>query len=476
MRNLTIYQMVFTTLPAAFGILHFILFIFFKRAKENLYFAFFLLFYGASIFFDYQHIMFGEMEQTVNYVRIHRAMIPLYTIFALRFVYSLFYKKLPRQFYLFSVIFVISGILDAAFIKEEHGIFFYIGMVLFIVEISRMIGTAIYKKKDGAWITAVGFSIFFFFSIFDTLMDFGVPTLFQHMENPYAIGTFGFVVTMSVYLARNYAGAHEQLLQQELQAREQEVQQRLLAEDNARKTRELEEARRLQLSMLPPCLHNIPGLDICFHMETAAEVGGDYYDYHLGNDGTLTIAVGDATGHGMKAAIMVSVIKTLFITNAAHTDILSFLNQCNASIKQMKMGNLYMALALVRIKGNKLTVSSAGMPPVLIYRKADQRVEEIMLKGPPLGGFSNVSYRKKETELMPGDTVLLMSDGLPELFNENDEMMGYTRVKHIFKDAAPGIPDEIISHLFAEAKRWRNKKAQDDDMTFGALKIKSKND
>jgi serine phosphatase RsbU (regulator of sigma subunit) len=466
--------MIFTTLPTAFGILHFILFIFFKRAKENLYFAFFLFFYGASIFFDYQHIMFGELEQTMNYVRIHRAMIPVYSIFALRFVYSLFYKKLPRQFRLFSVIFVISGILDVAFIKGEHGIFFYIAMILFIIEISRVIGTAIHKKRDGAWITAVGFSIFFFFSIFDTLMDLGVPTLFQQMENPYAIGTFGFVVTMSVYLARNYAGTHEQLLQQERQARGQEIRQRLLEEDNARKTRELEEARQLQLSMLPQCVHNIPGLDVCFQMETAAEVGGDYYDYHLADDGTLTIAVGDATGHGMKAGIMVSVIKTLFITNAAQTGILSFINQCNTSIKQMQMGNLYMALVLVRIKGNKLTVSSAGMPPVLIYRKADRRVEEIMLKGPPLGGFSDFSYRQKETELMPGDTVLSMSDGLPELFNENDEMMGYARVKRIFKDAALRTPDEIVSHLCAEGKRWRDRKVQDDDMTFVALKIKSK--
>ena len=93
MRSLTTFQMVFTTLPVAFGILHFILFIFFKRAKENLYFAFFLFFYGASIFFDYQHILFEEIEQTMNYIRFHRAMIPFYSIFALRFVYSLFYKK-----------------------------------------------------------------------------------------------------------------------------------------------------------------------------------------------------------------------------------------------------------------------------------------------------------------------------------------------------------------------------------------------
>ena len=112
MRSLTTYQMVFTTLPLAFGILHFILFIFFKRAKENLYFSLFLFFYGASIFFDYQHIMFGEMEQTMNYVRIHRAMIPIYSIFALRFVYSLFYAIGPML--------LASGVIAGVLVERQR--------------------------------------------------------------------------------------------------------------------------------------------------------------------------------------------------------------------------------------------------------------------------------------------------------------------------------------------------------------------
>ena len=78
---------------------------------------------------------------------------------------------------------------------------------------------------------------------------------------------------------------------------------------NDRRAQELEEARHLQLSMLPKKLPNLPHLDIAAYMKTASEVGGDYYDFHLGEDGTLTIAVGDATGHGLKAGTMVSVVK-----------------------------------------------------------------------------------------------------------------------------------------------------------------------
>lgn len=473
MRNLTTFQMVFTTLPISFGILHLILFFFFKRARENLYFAFFLFFYGAAIFFDYQHILFWEMEQTTIYLRLHRMMIPIYSIFALRFVYSLFNKRLPKQFWIFSVFLLSVGIVDVITINRDHHIYYHIVISLFMLEIFRVAITAIYRKVDGAWLIALGFFIFFFFAFFDTLMDKGIPTFFQEMENPYAIGTFGFVITMSIYLARNYARTHQQLLQKERLAREQEIERCLLEADNARKTRELEEARKLQLSMLPQCLHNFPGMDICFHMEPATEVGGDYYDYQFDQDGSLILAVGDATGHGVKAGIMVASMKSLFHTVGTNPFIPDFFKQCTATIKEMHMKNMFMALTLVRITEKKLITSSAGMPPILIFREARQKVEEIVIKGPPLGGFSNFSYQQKETTLNPGDSVLLMSDGLPELFNEKDEMFNYDRVKNVFKEAPKQPAEEIIAYLNSTAQKWRQGKEQQDDMTFVALKVKS---
>ena len=73
--------------------------------------------------------------------------------------------------------------------------------------------------------------------------------------------------------------------------------------EEARREQELEQARRLQLSMLPVAVPNLPGVEVGWMMETATEVGGDYYDYSL-VDGTVTIVLGDATGHGMQAGVM----------------------------------------------------------------------------------------------------------------------------------------------------------------------------
>jgi len=201
-------------------------------------------------------------------------------------------------------------------------------------------------------------------------------------------------------------------------------------------------------------------------------VGGDYYDFRFAEDGSLLLAVGDATGHGMKAGIMVASIKSLFRAMGDNPDIPAFFKQCTATIKQMNMGNLFMALTSMRIKENKFSVSSAGMPPILIYRRERGLVESITIKGPPLGGFPGFDYRREEASLMPGDTMLLMSDGYAEQFDDNDEMMGYDRAKEIFKEAAARetTAAEVIAYLCADARKWRGNHPQDDDITFVALK------
>ncbi len=85
-----------------------------------------------------------------------------------------------------------------------------------------------------------------------------------------------------------------------------------LEAENEQRAKELEEARQLQLSMLPKNVPQLPDLEIAAYMKTATEVGGDYYDFHVADDGTLTIAIGDATGHGLKAGTVVTATKSLF--------------------------------------------------------------------------------------------------------------------------------------------------------------------
>jgi len=258
----------------------------------------------------------------------------------------------------------------------------------------------------------------------------------------------------------------------ELDRRKERESKKFLQIENDRKTKELEEARQLQLSMLPKELPQLPNLDIAVYMQTATEVGGDYYDFHVGLDGTLTVVIGDATGHGMKAGTMVTTTKSLFNILAPNPDILTTFSEISRVIKGMKFHQLSMCLMLLKIKGDQLFVSSAGMPPALIYRKKNRALEEIFMKGMPLGSINNFPYLVKESRLEKGDTILMVSDGLPELTNDNKEMYGYDRTKTEFHSVGEKEPEEIVDHLKSSAAQWANGKEPDDDITFVVIKMK----
>ncbi|MCB9211274.1 MAG: SpoIIE family protein phosphatase [Ignavibacteriales bacterium] len=251
-----------------------------------------------------------------------------------------------------------------------------------------------------------------------------------------------------------------------------EEQAKLIQIENERKSVELEEARQLQLAMLPKVLPNLPNLDIAVYMQTATEVGGDYYDFHVEEEGTLTAVIGDATGHGLKAGTIVTITKSLFNSLASNENILETFSKISKVIKDMKFSQLAMCLMMIKIKGNELSLSSAAMPPALIYKKKKNLVEEIESKGMPLGTFNNFPYSLMETNMSKGDTILLMSDGLPELMNSKNEMYGYDRTKTEFHLVGEKEPEEIVEHLKNSASEWVDGKDPDDDVTFVVIKIK----
>ena len=258
----------------------------------------------------------------------------------------------------------------------------------------------------------------------------------------------------------------------ELDRRKEKENKKFLQIENNRKTKELEEARQLQLSMLPKILPDLPHLDIAVYMKTATEVGGDYYDFIVGLDGTLTVAIGDATGHGMKAGTIVSMVKALFASSGSRLDMKTYFNQSSEALKGIELGRLMMAFMMIKIRSKNIEIANAGMPPLFIYRKQSKVVEEVMVNGMPLGAIKNFPYEIKELDISLGDTILLLSDGLPELKNGNSEQYGYTRIIDEFKSSAEKGSDEIVDHLKKISPKWINGREPDDDVTFVVIKVK----
>ena len=242
--------------------------------------------------------------------------------------------------------------------------------------------------------------------------------------------------------------------------------------ENEQRAKEMEEARQLQLSMLPKTIPQLPHLEVAAYMKTATEVGGDYYDFHLADNGELTVVVGDATGHGLKAGTVVTAAKSLFNHLAETPDVTEFFYHSSRALKRMNLRSLFMAMTVARFNGHTVTLSSAGMPPALIYRASTGEIEEIPLTGVPLGSMTGYRYQQQQISISRGDIVVLMSDGFPERFNQEGEMLDYWRAKDSLTEVADRSSQEIIQHFVGVGESWADGKQQEDDVTFVVLKVK----
>jgi serine phosphatase RsbU (regulator of sigma subunit) len=465
------FQMFFLGLTLAFCLLHLILFIFYREAKSNLYFAIFLFLYAFSTYFDYAHSVYSTVENFLFEIRAHRLLVALTTIAIVRLVFSIFYKRLTIAYWIFvSAVFVVSIFV---YMKPTQN-FQYLEFINFygFALIFYIFVRAVKEKQPYVWLIGTGFFLVFIFSLYDFFMDLGLIRPVYEIRNGYPFGLVGLFICISIYLAKDIANRNKVILEQERIVKEKELQERILQKEHDQKKFELEEARKIQLSMLPACLNNFPGYDICFDMRTATEVGGDYYDFSVGNNDTLNIVIGDATGHGVKAGLMVATFKSLFSALGKELKITEFLKKANDIVKNMKLGNLFMSMSFLRLTKGQFELTNAGMPPCLHYRRKTSDIERIIIKSMPLGSPLGISYRTEKRSLESGDIILLMSDGLEELFNEKMEMLGTERIIETLLNNCTASSNQIAARLFSIGDEWRGEKQQHDDITFVVIKIK----
>ena len=137
----------------------------------------------------------------------------------------------------------------------------------------------------------------------------------------------------------------------------------------------------------------------------------------------------------------------------------------------MNLQRLGMAMVMLKLKDNLLKVSSAGIPGLLIYHRADERIEEVEIPGMPLGYTTQFAYEEREVQLHSGDVVLLMSDGLIEQRNSDGEMLGFTRTREFFREVVDEPPAIICQHMAQRGARWAENRPQEDDITFVAFRV-----
>jgi len=475
----------------AFSLIFFLLYFFYSKRKQNLYFAFFV--FGISLMstsIDLQLIGNPSLELIVIYRFVQFIAFSLIFTFFLLFIYETVYKRIIKLFWIFFTAFIV---INAFAFFGSLGIFdnmmpFAIIIALMTIESIRVFIIGIMRKVENIWILTIGAILFLALVLINFLV---IPNLPESELNSIALPIMIMTITvlpilMAVYLAKSYSKTQSDLeekiitvqelsekqIEQERKNAELQLQAELDRVENERKTWELEQARQLQLSMLPKEIPALPNLDIAVYMKTATEVGGDYYDFYLSEKRTLTAVLGDATGHGLNAGMLVSVSKGLFQNLASQPDLEKIISQFNTSLISMKLQPMYMSLCCARIQDDQLEIIGAGMPPTLHYRCLKNTIQEIEASGPPLGGFPNFNYEINKYELSKGDIIILMSDGFSERMNKNKEIFGWNKGKDLLARMSDLTSNEIINEFVKASDEWGGDREQDDDITIVVLKVK----
>ena len=242
------------------------------------------------------------------------------------------------------------------------------------------------------------------------------------------------------------------------------------AMEEQRREQELEEARQFQMDMLPDKTPNILDLDIAATIQTASEVGGDYYDFFPEKDDeSLYVVVGDATGHGMTAGMMVSITKAgLYgIPSIPPNDVTERLNRV---IKNIDLGWNRMAINIARFWENKVEFTSAAMPPAYHYHADSGEVDEILIEGLPLGSLKDETFDLVQIKFNKGDSLVFISDGLPEATNISDEMLGYEAVMDCVQVNGTYSAEEQKQALLDLGTAWLGELRNQDDITIVVVK------
>jgi serine phosphatase RsbU (regulator of sigma subunit)/predicted ester cyclase len=238
---------------------------------------------------------------------------------------------------------------------------------------------------------------------------------------------------------------------------------------------DLRVARSIQQASLPKEVPELEGWWIAPYYQPAREVGGDFYDLFELEEGRVGVVVGDATGKGMPAALVVSAASSMLraVAQAFHSSSPGeVLSRVNETLVARIPPNVFVTCfyAILDPHRGSLRYANAGHTLPCCKRYDEDQADELRVRGMPLGLMPGMLYEEKQTILVPGDGVLLCTDGLVEAHNPQGEMFGTPRLRGFLSERSEG-GNGLSAALMEELESFTGEGwEQEDDITLLTLK------
>ena len=242
-----------------------------------------------------------------------------------------------------------------------------------------------------------------------------------------------------------------------------------------RMEKELNVGREIQMSMLPlifPAFPTRKELDVYAVLESAREVGGDFYDFFFLDDGRFCFVIGDVSGKGVPSALFMAVTKTLIKSRAADdSSTASILTHVNEELSRDNKAYMFVTvfMSILNTTTGEMQYTNAGHNPPYILRK-DGSLEPLAQRhGPVIGAVKGLAYKEDTTRLLQGDMVYLYTDGVTEAKDHNNSLFTEKRLEKVLSSRRYASTEDLVKATVEETKRFEQGVEQADDITVMAV-------
>lgn len=270
-------------------------------------------------------------------------------------------------------------------------------------------------------------------------------------------------------------------LRKEVEAANQTLMQknRVLEQYLARIEHDLSVARNLQHSLQPPQHNRLGGVSLYFEHTDSENLGSDYIDYLMDDEGILHVLLSDVSGHGIPSALLAAHLKMLFLTTTRRgLKAAQLVGQINRVTTSFLIEGYYFTALYLQYdpRSRRLTAVNAGHIPLLFLDKAGNKIKQVESTNTPLGFLEDEQYAEIEFQTNPGDMVLLLTDGLTEHKNASNEMFEITGAIDVFRRFALSGPEALVKALVREASEFGALPVFKDDVTLCAIQFEGETD
>jgi serine phosphatase RsbU (regulator of sigma subunit) len=513
---LSLFSGIFLTL----SIFHFILFIFYRTNRTNLYYSLFTFFLFIIIFGIYKIVSGADLNITMRIGILEVVSVLLIPLLFIALLYQIFYKRMLYYFWALSIM-LATGLITMFFTryKSEGGLVVGVYVLLTVIEILRVYFSAWKKKKEGASIFLFGIllppaGVTLLALLAFVLSKIGEADSASILYNNLAV-FFGYSlllsvsVSMTIYLARDFSRIHEKLNQQLKEIKylfhktvSQEEEKKKILENQkaelelkviertselAQKNRDildnLKYARRIQSAILPETTLIYKTLTDAFIFYKPKDiVSGDFYTFSQKN-GKVIIAAADCTGHGVTGAFLsmigISLLNQL-INEQGFTKPAEILNNLNSGIvhalrqKESEITDgMDIAVCCLDLEAMNLEYAGSNRP---LYRISDGEFTEIKPDKLAIGGFrlnKDAHFTNHTFKLKSGDCLYLFTDGFADQFGGKE---GRKMLSKRMRDLIMTLKDlpmrEQQSQFNAFFEEWKGLHEQVDDVLIIGIRIR----